>query len=106
MTPEHLQIAIDLYRGGLTIEQTAMRVGYGRQTICREFRAAGVKCRAPGHPQRTEEQVLRAIDLYAGGETIRKAGKIVGVGYDTLRAEFMARGIKIREGGRKRVCTT
>jgi transposase len=101
MTPEHLQIAIDLYRGGLTLEQLAARMGYGRSTICREFRSSGVKCRAPGHPQRTEEQVLRAIDLYAGGETIRKAGKIVGVGYDTLRAEFVERGVKIREAGRR-----
>jgi transposase len=101
MTPEHLQIAIDLYRGGLTIEQTAARMGYGRSTICREFRREGVKSRAPGHPPRTEEQVLRAIELYAGGETIRKAGKIVGVGYDTLRVEFLARGVKIREAGRR-----
>lgn len=102
MIPEHLQAAIELYHGGLTIEQTAVRVGYARSTICRAFIASGVQCRAPGHPHRTEEQIQKAIELYTGGTPLRQAGKIVGIGYDTLAAEFRARGVKIGESGRKR----
>jgi DNA-directed RNA polymerase specialized sigma24 family protein len=100
LTPDEVTTLVERYQGGATVYVLAAEFKIGRETVSRHLRRQGVRLRLDGLDDR---QIEEAAVLYAGGWSLARVGKHLGVTGNTVRAALLTRGVQTRDcQGRER----
>ena len=93
---------VELYRRrGATLASVSAEVYWSPATVTRVLRANGVPITKRGgrRPYLPADDVLRTLELYARGYTIRQVAEIVGRSEESIRRRLLRNGARIRPVG-------
>lgn len=117
MTNSDLANAVDLYQGGMSIQNVAARIGVGATSVRRSLIDAGVSIRSrsetmtrkiatglwippTGSPRNkqilSEQAIEEAANAYQSGSTLEQVAQKHGVGTSTMVRYFKLRNIAVR----------
>ena len=94
--PQKMQAAIDAYRNGLSIDQSAAIGRVSGATMLREIKAAGIHVRGRGEALRirlSTEQLAEAVKLYEDGTAVRGIATALGVKDGVVWRSFHDAGV-------------
>ena len=94
LTGAQMQELLASYAGGSTILELAAQFDIGRTTVSKHLKQHGVSVRLQGLG---EEEIALAIELYRLGLSVARVAERVGCAPNTVRAELMAAGVKMRD---------
>lgn len=93
VTPAEVDALTMLYRDGATIEALATMFGLHRTTVMEHLDRENVERRRRGLDN---DEIARAAELYAAGDSLATVGKTLGVDGATIRRAVLAAGAAIR----------
>ena len=98
VTDEIANKMIELYNKGWSIYKIANHFNVDKKTVRRYLKKHGIKIKNKQNRKVTNEMIMKWIQLYKDGLTVRQIAVMYSIGYETVRKWLIKSGIKMRKG--------